>query len=146
MTEPVETADPRHYFRLILSRLLETQQVLSCYKNSPPEVRAQQYFNASTLSEVKSWLEATGGDWEITRSSSIPSKLAISGPNLSTAGTPTRGSPWAILQKGTPIAETPDESPAPSSPPSRPGTIISRSSNGRITFLPNSGSEKPGCT
>lgn len=148
MTEPVEVADPRHYFRLLLSRLLETQKILQCYSNLPAELKSQQYFNASTLSEIKSWLEETGDDWEISRSSSTRPSLAISGPNFSTTSGPKRGSPWDIVRQGnpTPPDGLPENSLEASSPRSSLGTTISRSTNGRILFLPPSSPAKPDST
>lgn len=139
-----DSADPRHYFRLLLQRLLETQL---CIKTLPPaaantSLRAQEQTNAYTLSEIKSWLEEAGDNWEIAPSSSFVSRAEMLGveshfPTLT-------GTPWDVLARFAPMEQAPGSPPAPSSPPSGPTLPpLARSPSGRITFQHQSSSTRP---
>ena len=139
-----DTADPRHYFRLLLQRLLETQLCLKPdLQRLPPETRNQIALNASTLSEIKSWLEGADDNWEIVTSHSSARTVAVSGPGLHSPQGLRLGSPWSVLARPAPTEHPPGSQPAPSSPPSDSGPAAwARSTNGRITFLPKSYSGK----
>jgi hypothetical protein len=143
--KPADTADPRHYFRLLLLRLLETQQCLS-HLTLPPAVQLQRQTNASTLSEIKSWLEEAGDNWEISPSPSSARFVVVSGAGLPSSPIREVGSPWDNPYARPAPPPDPEDSPAPSCPPSaRVAPVYQRDTSGRITFRQPSSSGKPDC-
>lgn len=122
----VEEASPDHYPRLLLYRLLETQKCLSSIIKHPAlaTVKTQFMVNESTLSEIKSWLEAQGGNFHPSLSSSSVTRAERLGVVFTTQGEvlPTVAgepqSPFAILAR--PRVLPPGESGAPSSQHSEP--------------------------
>jgi hypothetical protein len=148
MTAPSDSADPRHYFRLLLQRLLETQKCLHPYvQNSSGPLALQAHANASTLSEIKSWLEASDGNWEITQSPSSARHAANSGHgSFPATETSPGGRPWPVVRPAHTVHQ-PGFLQAPSSPLSGPmRSDLVRTTTGRIIFLPKSSDGKPPST
>jgi hypothetical protein len=142
-----DSADPRHYFRLLLQRLLETQQCLRPYCQKAPFLALQSQANESILLEIKSWLEEVGGDWEISpsRSSARPAASSGEGYFLPTESSPG-GRPWPVVRPAH-TAHRPGSPLAPSSQVSdstRPDLV--RTTTGRVFFLAKSSSGKPPVT
>lgn len=152
MAQPVETADPDQYLRLLLIRLLETQKCLSPLLKSPAfaPVRMQFQVNAHTLSEIESWLASPAAiSHPGTSPSSVPavdafgqrSKPTDPPPSI-TAGTLENPFVWNA-------AKTPrrSESEVRSSLPSNVKLSDSASiSNGRVIFRLPSSPTKPNAT
>ncbi len=147
VTKTVETADPQHYLRLLLIRLLETQQCLTPHINSPSVsfLKPQFMANAYTLSEIKSWLESQpqGILPQGQSPSSVPA-AETSGVESPVGEGGQRPSPFAWR---APHRETATASQVLSSLPSN---FIASSgaqiSGGRIVFQPPSLPTKPSDT
>lgn len=134
--QPVETAPPQQYLRMLLIALLETQQCLSPKLHEPAlaflRFRYQQ--NAYTLSEIKSWLEAVGDTSPLGPSPVSVQPAETSGHEVSPlvvrGGGPIT-SPFAIVA----LPRTAPPSPEASSSPSRytlPDSALT--SDGSVTF------------
>ena len=143
-----DDADPRHYFRLVLQRLLETQLCLQNFRSQMPVlISSQLRTNEHTLSEIKSWLEETGGDWHLVRSpSSVPSAEISGGAWFPPTTTDPGGRPWPSVQAARMEArhgtqQAPSSQASVSTPPG-----LVRSSTGRLVFLPKSSSGSTGDT
>lgn len=152
MSKPVETANPDQYLRLILMRLLETQQILSPLLKSPAfaPLRFQYQVNASTLSEIQSWLKAAGGTSHLGPSPSSALIAGESGPASSTldlqpsitAGTLENPFAWNTVK--TPrLTESQVRSSLPSNVKLDASALVS---NGRVIFRPPSSPTKPSNT
>jgi hypothetical protein len=135
-----EDADPQHYFRLLLQRLLETQQCMAQISSRLPlPIQTQLSINASTLSEIKSWLEATGGNWHLTRSPSSVPAAETSGHAWYPPVTREPGHrPWpsvdaALMERRHGSLQGPSSQRFDST-----GQPLVRSSTGRLVFLPKS--------
>lgn len=139
-----DSADPRHYFHLLLQRLLETQQ---CLHKAPlsQDLKTQRTINDSTLSEIKSWLEATADSWEIIPSPSSARIRVTSGDESSSPAPRPGDSPWDILKPRSGRVETaPGPSPVLLSQDGQERILtVQRTSTGRIVFRQNSGPAKP---
>lgn len=145
-----DSADPQHYFRLLLLRLLETRKCLSAIPPSIvwPELMVQRMINDSTLLEIESWLKEAGTDWQIIPSQSSARLRVISGPESSTQDLTTTGSsPWDCLKKPSPTAEAPL---TPSQAPLQQGIAQGERETqtffrtaGKIVFRPNCSPAKP---
>lgn len=145
----VEEAHPDHYPRLLLYRLLETQKCLASIVNHPAlaTVKIQYQVNESTLSEIKSWLEAQGGSFHQSQSSSSATRVERLGVVFTTHGEvlPTVAgepqSPFAILARPRvlPPGESEDHSSLPSEPIKPP---LAKSTRTPFYFPLRSSSEK----
>jgi hypothetical protein len=147
-----ETARPEQYLRLLVMRLLETQQCLRpiIHEMALAPVKAQFLTNEYTLSEVKSWLEALGDNSPLGPSPSSARAAEISGPESPPSrdtSTTTRTSPtspfvWHVRPE---VSLTPSEvrSSLPSSTKLPDSAEIL---NGRVTFQPASSPTRPRST
>lgn len=139
--EPTENADPSHYLRLLLLRLLETQKCLTPLLSLPAlsHLRLQIQTNAYTLLEIKQWLETTG-DTSVTGpplSSArgvAPSGVGSSSPPAQVAGPPPSAFAWRA-PKG--VVHSPQQVVS-SLPSSLALPLTAQILAGRITFRPNS--------
>lgn len=148
MTQPVETANPQQYLRLLLMRLLETQAAIRPVAHMPQlaALRRQYQENEYILSEIKSWLERQPKETEspLGPSGSTVSDVVVSGPESSQPSSEMKptdsGSSQSPFAWRTPRQmDSRGTSQVQSSLPS--GLILPDSakiSNGGITFLPPS--------
>lgn len=150
-SKTVETANPQQYLRLLLMRLLETQQQLRPLINQPTFalLKVQYLTNESTLSEIKSWLEEQDSISPLGPSASTASSVGTSGRELSQPSSdPTPSSSgysrnpfvWRTYQPTEPAGTSQVRSSLPSGVTLPPSAEIIR---GRVIFRTQSLPEKP---
>lgn len=146
IAERPDPTDPRHFFRLLLQRLLETQHELSRCNKLSPSLSRQISTNSYTLSEIESWLKEVGEDWQVVPTRSSALTVVTFGAGSLPPCFPA-GGPWKAPAASVPTEPPAGTPPAPSYQPS--GSTRrewQRNSLGRISFLPQSSPAKPAST
>ena len=140
MIENPEPIPPTQLFRVLLTRLLETQQALRLYIRDTTQVSIKTCYqtNLYTLSEIEAWAANQREGLEISLSYS-PAQYAEMqagvGVVLSEAASPDHGVPSTQLAKTAPVSRVRGILAAQSLPPTRPTPrVLERNSAGQIVF------------